>query len=141
MKRPRKLDLARRSWTGLRTIVFDRYDRRREVADALGMSFVRSKALRRLAKGPLTLRGLAEELTTDAPYTTIIVDDLEARGLLERTPHPTDRRAKLVSLTTAGIEAARTADRILAEPPDILLALDEQDLIDLDRIVAKLLAD
>ncbi|WP_433421292.1 MarR family transcriptional regulator [Microtetraspora malaysiensis] len=51
------------------------------------MSFIRVKALRLVATGPLTLRRLAEQLTTDPPYTTVVVADLERRGLVERTPH------------------------------------------------------
>jgi DNA-binding MarR family transcriptional regulator len=36
-----------------------------------------------------------------------IVDDLEQRGYLTRNADPSDRRAKLVSLTPAGVDAMR----------------------------------
>ncbi|MCD0482505.1 MarR family transcriptional regulator [Streptacidiphilus sp. ASG 303] len=130
--------LAARTWHNLRALVLEENDRRREVVDALGMSFVRIKALRRLAAAPATLRALAADLATDAPYTTVVVDDLARRGLVERTPHPEDRRAKIVSVTEAGRAAAAEADRILGEPPEALLALPPDDAAALDRITAAL---
>jgi DNA-binding MarR family transcriptional regulator len=131
---------ATRVWNGMRTLVLDLHDRRNEVCEALGMSFIRAKALRRLALGPRTMRELAAELATDAPYTTLVVDDLEKRGLVERTVHPGDRRAKIVTATPAGLAAAELAERILSEPPAPLLGLAGTDLDTLDRIVTALLA-
>ncbi|MBT2383554.1 MarR family winged helix-turn-helix transcriptional regulator [Streptomyces sp. ISL-11] len=129
---------AQRAWANLREIVLGGNERRKEVIDALGMSFFRVKALRRLARRPLTLRELAEELLTDRPYTTLVVDDLAGRGLVERTANPADRRSKIVSVTAAGREAAERAERILGTPPAALLDLPEDDLAALDRIAARL---
>ncbi|MGK5548376.1 MarR family winged helix-turn-helix transcriptional regulator [Streptomyces sp. URMC 127] len=131
---------AERAWGQLREIVLGGNERRKEVVDALGMSFFRIKALRRIARGPLTLRELAEMLLTDRPYTTLVVDDLEARGLVERTANPADRRSKIVSATAAGREAAARAERILGTPPPALLSLPPEDLAELERITAKLAA-
>ena len=131
---------AARTWQGMRALVLERHDRRREAVDALGMGFIRIKALRHLAARPMTLRALAAELTTDAPYTTVVVDDLARRGLVERTPHPDDRRAKIVSVTPAGHDAAERAERILGDPPAPLLGLTPDEAATLDRLVAKLLA-
>jgi DNA-binding MarR family transcriptional regulator len=129
---------AARAWQAMRTLVLDN-DRRREVSDALGLSFIRAKALRRLAEGPATLRELAAALIVDAPYTTVMVDDLERRGLVVRTAHPTDRRAKLVTVTPEGAAAAALADQILGRPPEALLTLDPNDLAALSRIITTLL--
>jgi DNA-binding MarR family transcriptional regulator len=129
---------ATRVWHGLRTLVLDRYDRRKEVCDALDMSFVRAKALRRLVAAPMTMRQLAAELSTDAPYTTLVVDDLVRRGLVVRDVHPEDRRQKIVTVTAAGGEAAKLAESILGEPPPPLMDLDPADLATLDRIIAAL---
>ena len=49
-------------------------------ADALGLSWTRVLALRRLAVEPLTQRGLAHSLAADPPYVTLMVDDLELAG-------------------------------------------------------------
>ncbi|MCW2877976.1 MAG: hypothetical protein JWQ95_2076 [Sphaerisporangium sp.] len=130
--------IATRVWHGLRTLVLDRYDRRKEVCDALDMSFIRAKALRRLATAPMTMRQLAAELSTDAPYTTLVVDDLVRRGLVVRDVHPDDRRQKIVTVTAGGAAAAARAEEILGEPPPPLLDLDAADLVTLDRIIAAL---
>jgi DNA-binding MarR family transcriptional regulator len=137
----REPETATRVWQGMRALVLEQHDRRKEVCEALGMSFIRVKALRRVAAtGPVTMRELAADLSTDAPYTTLVVDDLERRGLVERRVHPTDRRSKTVTVTREGARAALTAEGILGEPPEPLLALGPDDLAELDRLVARLLA-
>ncbi|GII56708.1 putative transcription regulator protein, MarR [Planotetraspora thailandica] len=133
------LETAARVWQGLRTLVLDIHDRRKDVCDALGMSFIRIKALRMLTAGPLTLRDLAERLATDAPYTSVVVADLERRGMVERIANPGDRRSKLVVITDSGAEAAEAAERILGEPPASVVALGLADQAALDRIVTTLL--
>jgi DNA-binding MarR family transcriptional regulator len=129
-------DPARRAWRAMSDLVLDQ-DRRAAVSAALGLSFARVRALRRLAVQPLTLRELAERLTADPPYATLIVDDLEQRGLVQRTPHPRDRRAKLVQLTAAGRAAAARADAILDRPPDALRQLPDEDLTTLLRVLER----
>ncbi|MFE4359741.1 MarR family winged helix-turn-helix transcriptional regulator [Kitasatospora sp. NPDC056800] len=130
---------AARVWQGMNALVLERYDRRKSVAEALGMSFSRVRALRRLVAGPITLRELAERLGADPPYTSVIVDDLVRRGLAERITNPVDRRSKLVHLTEEGEAKAAIATGILSTPPDALLALPPEDIRMLDRVVAKLL--
>jgi DNA-binding MarR family transcriptional regulator len=124
-------------WQRLRATVLDN-DRRREVCDALGMSFVRVKALHRIAGGPCRLSELAEHLIIDRPYATLVVDDLVRRGLVERTPHPTDRRCRIAAVTEAGAAAAERAERILGTPPAAMRELPPEDLAALDRITARL---
>lgn len=108
-------------------IVLD-HDRKEAVSEALGLSWARVRALQRLAAQPQTLRALAELLVADPPYVTLIVDDLEKRGLARRIPHPADRRAKLVELTQAGRASAARVQRMLDEPPAPLLDLSPQAL-------------
>ncbi len=130
---------ATRIWTGLSTVMFHLSDRRREVAQALDMSFGRTRALRRLVRGPMTMRELAHDLASDAPYVTLMVDDLETRGYLTRTVNAQDRRTKILTITPSGAEAAARAQEILDRPPEVLLTLPAGDLEVLDRIVATLL--
>ncbi|QMU73499.1 MarR family transcriptional regulator [Streptacidiphilus sp. P02-A3a] len=122
----------------MRRLVLEQEDRRSEVSEALGMSFSRSRALRRLAAGPKRMSELTATLSTDKPYTTLIVDDLERRGLVRRSVDPDDRRCKIVTLTEAGADAAARAAAILGRPPKSLLALDEDELTTLERLLAKL---
>lgn len=116
-------------------LVLDRM-RRREVSEALGMSFGRARAIRRLARAPMSMGELATALGIDPPNATVVVDDLEAQGLVRRRSHPTDRRAKLVEATRKGKDMARRADEILSTPPAGLSALSEADLELLRRILA-----
>lgn len=129
-------DIARDVWRLMSELVFD-HQRRREVTDALGISFGRSRALRRLTRRPLSMRELADALGIDPPNATVVVDDLEAQGLVRREPHPTDRRAKLVSPTPKGEAMARQADEILSTPPPALRELGAADLEALRRILAR----
>jgi DNA-binding MarR family transcriptional regulator len=130
-------DLARRAWRAMSDIVLDN-DRKVAVSDELGLSFARVRALRRLAAQPHTLRALAERLAADPPYVTLMVDDLEERGLVQRMPHPEDRRAKLVELTAAGRAVAARADAILDEPPAALRDVPAEDLAALLRVLERL---
>lgn len=57
----------------------------------------------------LTPRDIARTLGTSSAATTAIVDRLEAAGLLERTPHPSDRRSVVLLPTMAPESAARAA--------------------------------
>ena len=128
---------AHEVWLLMSDLVLD-HDRRREVSEALGMSFGRTRAVRRLARRPMTMRELAAALGIDPPNATGVVDDLEAAGLVRRRPHPTDRRVKLVEATRKGKALARKADAILATPPPALSALPGEDLETLRRVLERL---
>lgn len=54
------------------------------------------------ATGPSTQQALATALSVSPRNITGLVDALEASGHVARTPHPTDRRATLVTLTELG---------------------------------------
>ncbi len=115
---------ADRVWAGLVAAVMDsRGDWRRRVALATGLPFGRTRALRRLHDGPLALHELAEAMTVDAPAATVAVNNLEARGLVVRQPHPTNRRVKLVSLTAAGREVVARERAIVEHAPAALANL------------------
>ncbi len=129
-------DLARRAWRAMSDLVLD-HDRKLAVSEALGLSWARALALRRLAEQPLTLSALAERMASDPPYVTLMVDDLEQRGLVRRKPHPEDRRAKLVQLTAAGRAAAARAEAILDEPPAALREVPAKDLAALLRVLER----
>jgi DNA-binding MarR family transcriptional regulator len=132
-------DRAARTWRAMGDLVFD-HDRKGQVSERLGMSFGRVRVLRKLAEREMGGRELADSLNVDAPWVTLMVDDLEERGLVERTPHPTDRRRKLLVLTPEGRAVAEEAERILLEPPPALRELPAEDAEALERIMAALVA-
>jgi DNA-binding MarR family transcriptional regulator len=127
---------ARDVWLLMSDLVLDN-QRRREVADATGLSFGRTRAVRWVAREPMSMGDLAAVLGIDPPNATVLVDDLEGLGLVRRRPHPTDRRAKLVEATRKGKDLARRADAILATPPPALAALEPEDLEALGRILER----
>jgi DNA-binding MarR family transcriptional regulator len=122
-----KADAAQRAWFAMCDLVLDN-QRRREVSDALGMSFARIRALRRIAHVPITMGELAANLGIDAPYATLVVDELERQGLVERRSHPTDRRVKLVAITARGASLAGKAEEIMGRPPAALAAIPNAHL-------------
>lgn len=52
--------------------------------------------------GQMTLTELTKALRSKASHPTVLVDELEDRGLVRRIPHKTDKRTKLVSLSPKG---------------------------------------
>jgi DNA-binding MarR family transcriptional regulator len=131
---------AREAWMLMTNLVLDN-NRRREVSEALGISFARVRALRRVARRPMSMGELAAALGIDPANATTVVDDLESSELARRRPHPTDRRAKLVEATRKGKAMARRADAILSTPPPSLSALSAGDLEELRRILESVATD
>jgi DNA-binding MarR family transcriptional regulator len=127
---------ARDVWLRMSDLVLDN-TRRRDVSEALGMSFGRARALRRLARSPMSMGELATALDIDPPNATTLVDELESQGLARRRPHPSDGRAKLVEATRKGKALARRADAILSTPPPALSDLSPDDLETLRRILER----
>jgi DNA-binding MarR family transcriptional regulator len=132
-------DLAASTWAIMSDFVrgFDPTEELRRTL-ALGRGSGRVKTLLGLADGPLSVAQLAQAVGADAPYTTLIVNELQALGLVSRTGDEHDRRRKLVALTERGCEAVDTAQGIITRPPDALRALSEEDLVYLHGILERL---
>jgi DNA-binding MarR family transcriptional regulator len=129
-------DVAHEVWLLMNDLVLDN-QRRREVSEAAGMSFGRTRAIRRVARRPMSMGELAGMLGIDPPNATALVADLESQGLVRRKPHPTDGRAKVVEATGKGKQLAERVDAILAKPPPELSGLESEDLETLRRILEK----
>ncbi len=61
--------------------------------------------------GALSPRELADVERVQPPTMTKIVAKLEERGLVQRTPHPTDGRQVILAATEAGREVLGRSDR------------------------------
>jgi DNA-binding MarR family transcriptional regulator len=85
-----------------------------------------------------TMRSLADEWGCDASNATWIVDRLETVGLVERRMVPHDRRVKLVSLTSKGLQTKADLMEEFHTPPPELLDLDRGDLQVLQRVLENL---
>jgi DNA-binding MarR family transcriptional regulator len=64
-------------------------------------------------RGTRPIARLAGSLMIHPTTATTATDRLEARGLLTRTPHPSDRRATLVTITPAGRDLVQRASVVL----------------------------
>ena len=128
------------AWALMREFV-EAHNRHGELAEALGFRLGggRGKILFQLQGRPMTLSELAEANRLDAPYVTLIVDKLEAHGLVDRQPHPGDRRRKLVTLTAAGRSAIETANAILLRPPPAIGTLPADDLRQLIKLLTRVI--
>jgi DNA-binding MarR family transcriptional regulator len=111
---------------------------RQQLGLALGTGRGKVKTLIRLAERPLSLGEIADALQVDRPYATVIVNQLETHGLVERALDPIDRRRKLVTLTRRGAEVVATARRVMDTPPAPLAALGPEELAQLGGILARL---
>ena len=127
-------DLAREAYGAMRSFVLDD-ERRRQVSDALGISFGKLRALLRLVGEPLAMGDLAARLQVDRPNLATLVNDLELLGLVERRAHPRDGRVRLVGVTASGEVLARRAQEILGRPPEEFASLTTEDLGALVRIL------
>lgn len=133
-------ELTRATWSLLHSFV-EGNSRRRELAEALGFrpGAGRAKVLFRLRSGPLTLSDIARAERFDAPYATVIVDQLEEKKLVTRQSDPDDHRRKLVALTPAGERAIGVADEILSRPPEVMHVLSPVELKTLTSLLSRLL--
>jgi len=68
-----------------------------------------------LSGGGATIVELAQHLGVTKQAAGQMVDDLVAKGYVERRPHPTDARARLVVLTDRGWACTRAADAAAEE--------------------------
>ncbi|WP_280265893.1 MarR family winged helix-turn-helix transcriptional regulator [Nocardia wallacei] len=108
----------------------------RRVAEQLGLTPSQVIALRELSE-PITARELAGRMTCEPSNATFVVDRLEAQGLVERKPHPTDRRAKQIELTAAGRDSREAVLARLGtgSPLTSLSATQQRELRDLLRLL------
>jgi DNA-binding MarR family transcriptional regulator len=127
--------LADEVWHTMAALVNDNRDSwKRAVIAQTGLPFSRIRILKRLRRGPMTVKQLAHAATMDAPATTVAVNDLEARGLVVRETDPTNRRCKVVSLTDAGREVVHKIDGVHDPAPNLLATLNAVDLKTLQAI-------
>jgi DNA-binding MarR family transcriptional regulator len=91
-------------------LLLGQLDRRLKTDFDLSISAANVLAIVDGAGEPITPGEIAERAIIAAASTTSVLDTLERRGLVERRPHPTDRRKLLIDLTPEG---RSTIDQIL----------------------------
>ncbi|NDU85203.1 MAG: MarR family transcriptional regulator [Ferrovum sp.] len=82
---------------------------------------------------------LAEEMGVEGPSLVRLLDQLSHAGLIERRDDPTDRRAKTVHLTPAGMDLARRIDLAMVEiRQDLFAGIADADMTACVRVFDKL---
>jgi DNA-binding MarR family transcriptional regulator len=78
----------------------------------LGVTAAQFSVLRLVhANAGVRQTAIAAALGIEAPRTAFVLDELARRGLLERQPSPSDRRARALYLTPAGRRVLRMLNR------------------------------
>jgi DNA-binding MarR family transcriptional regulator len=126
-------------WQALYDFFLDEHERHLESVAEFGVSPGDLKALQRLVPGRgEPMRALADMWRCDASTVTWIVDRLEKQGLVERQPHETDRRVKVVMLTRQGRRLRRRILERWYEPPAIFSELSSGELESLRLLSGRL---
>jgi len=99
--------------------------RMRERVARLALTTAQASALRELT-GPMTMGELAGQMACEPSNATVVIDKLESQRLIERRPHPTDRRAKQLMLTPEGAGLRERLLELLTEEP-LLTGLTQQE--------------
>jgi DNA-binding MarR family transcriptional regulator len=94
-----------------------------------GVKNTELRILVQLAREPLAVNELARRTRVDKGWISRSLQGLEARKLVERTSHPSDARASLVSLTDTGEALVRSFAPVAAARNRRLLAgLDQAEV-------------
>ena len=91
----------------------------------------------RALEEPKPMREVARFLACDNSNLTGIIDRLEERDLVRRTPDPKDRRVKLLVLTDEGRRVRKEIIQRVSVPPPELAALSASDLRTLREILER----
>jgi DNA-binding MarR family transcriptional regulator len=79
-------------------------------------------------EGDITQHALGKGVGIDPSSMVSTIDELEAKGLVERRRHPSDRRAHALHLTAAGRKTLKAGRELAREAQNELLApLDEEE--------------
>jgi DNA-binding MarR family transcriptional regulator len=112
---------------------------RKSTPELLGQTLKELATLSYLRDYPeTTQQTLQEGLSIDANYCVLLLNDLEADGLVERRRDPTDRRRHIVVMTEQGRRALHQAEQAQQTLEDeILGALDAKERSSLAQLLRK----
>ena len=100
----------------LRALILAGERLRQAVAERLGVGVPKTVVMSHLSlRGPLGPREVAERLELTPSTVTSLLDRLENAGYVCRTPHPSDRRKTVITLTEAGEDAMTVSDDWLSD--------------------------
>jgi MarR family transcriptional regulator, organic hydroperoxide resistance regulator len=86
-------------------------------------------AVLRDAARPLTVKEIGQRLVCEGGSPSRLMSTLTHKGLVESTAEPEDRRTTQLSLTSTGIDAARTVSHIERDLYDVLALILADDQV------------
>jgi DNA-binding MarR family transcriptional regulator len=93
-------------------------------------------------KKGVRLTEIAELLSVETPLITMLADKLEEQGLLKRTAHPTDGRAKLLVLTKKGGNLLpKVEQKVRAGLNEVLMGVNESELATYHKVLRTIIAN
>jgi DNA-binding MarR family transcriptional regulator len=103
------------------------------------VTLAQGRLFARIPEGGIRLTGLAESAQITKQTAGFLVDQLEAAGLVERRPDPTDARARLVRIAARGRRAQALARTVEAQVTEEWTEhLGAHDMAELRRILERL---
>jgi len=92
--------------------------------------------------GGISQQGLRDLTRIDPSSMVNVIDELEALGIAERRPHPTDRRARAIYLTAAGEQRLEQLRRVAGNlHADFFAGLTKAEVRTLHDLLRKLAAN
>ncbi len=99
---------------------------------------MQAMTLVRVGEETLPTKEIARHLHCDPSNATGLVDQLERRGLVERTTPPHDRRVRAVAATPAGHRVLAELRTAMVQANTVLDRLSPADLAELHRLLTLL---
>jgi DNA-binding MarR family transcriptional regulator len=91
--------------------------------------------------GPASQAALGRRTGIDRSDMVALINELADRGLVERTPDPTDRRRNVIAITKPGLQHLANLDKAISRIQDELLApLSPAQRTQLVALLTKVLA-
>jgi DNA-binding MarR family transcriptional regulator len=113
-----------------------------DASRANGLTPQQAQLLCALIRGPVGMTELTRQLHLERSSLTGLVDRVQRRGLVTRTPDPNDRRALQISLTGQGAQLATASyTDVIARVAAIMSHVPAADTERLTEIVSGVLTD
>jgi DNA-binding MarR family transcriptional regulator len=138
-KNQERVELEKQAWEALGELFMLQRPRMMALCRELDLFPPQLMALKALDR-PRPMSEVAAALACDSSNLTGITDRLEERGLVRRSADERDRRVKLLVLTDEGKRVRRKVVERLHQPPAVIDALSDRDLVTLERLLRKALA-
>jgi DNA-binding MarR family transcriptional regulator len=119
-------------------LAFDAWVRKVSMASA-GESVARLRLLNELhCNGPQKMTDLADSLGVTPRNVTALVDALESERMVQRVPHPTDRRVTMIEITGGSATVEQQVEVLRSKISELFRHVAEEDREAFERVLERL---